>query len=107
MNIAFGQDTNGDSTVTYTTDVHERHGVRTWRRIRVAAHPTHTPMLRRPVTEYHVLVTEHDADGTYRMLRGGTVSTFKAALSVLGEAFREAITDGFAHKTDMERLPVV
>lgn len=107
MKVAFGTGEDGAGLAVYTTDKHERGGVKHWRRIRMARYITRTPMLRREVVEYRILVTEHGDDGYYELKWDGGVSTFRAALDVLGRALGEAIADGFASKTDMERIPVV
>ena len=107
MKVEFSTGEDGAGLAVYTTDKHERGGVKHWRRIRVARYLTRTPMLRREVAEYRILVTEHGDDGFYDLLADGGVSTFRAALDVLGRALGDAIRDGFASKTDMERIPVV
>lgn len=107
MKVQFGTGDDGAGLAVYTTDKHERGGVKHWRRIRVARYVTPTPMLRRELVEYRILITEHGDDGFYDLIADGGVSTFRAALDVLGSALREAIADGFASKTDLERIPVV
>jgi len=107
MKVAFGTGEDGAGLAVYTTDKHERGGVKHWRRIRMARYTTYTPMLRREVHEYRILITEHGDDGFYKLLADGGVSTFRAALDVLGKALTTAIADGFASKADMERIPVI
>lgn len=107
MKVSFSHGANGLGVATYTTEWHERGGVRRYRRIAVERHFTHTPMMRRQVSVYRVVVTEHDADGASRTLRPGhAIHTFTDALAALGAELQSAIRDGFATKSDMERIPV-
>lgn len=107
MKVSFSHGDNGLGVATYATEWHERGGVRFYRRITVERHYTHTPMMRRQMSVYRVIVTEHDADGTTRTLRPGVgIPTFRGALEALGAELQAAITDGLAAKSDMERIPV-
>lgn len=107
MKVSFSNGANGLGVAAYTTDWHERGGVRFYRRITVERHFTHTPMMRREVSVYRVIVTEHAADGTTRVIRPGRgIPTFRGALEALGAELQAAITDGLAAKSDMERIPI-
>lgn len=107
MKVSFRHDDNGPGVATYTTEWHERGGVRFYRRITVERHFTHTPMMRREVSVYRVVVTEHDDKGGSRTLRPGRgLHTFAAALEALGAELQAAIRDGLATKSDMERIPI-
>lgn len=106
MKVAFNHG-NGLGIATYSTDWHERGGVRFYRRITVERHFTRTPMMRREVSVYRVVVTEHDADGGERTIRPGYgIPTFAGALEALGAELQSAIRAGLATKADMERIPV-
>ena len=108
MKVTFSHGDNGLGIATYVTDWHERGGVRVYRSIRVERHYTHTPMMRREVSVYRIVVTEHDEHGAARTIRPGVgITTFKGALDALGDELREAVALGFAAKADMERIPVV
>lgn len=107
MKVSFSHGDNGLGIATYTTDWHERGGVRFYRRIAVERHFTHTPMMRREVSVYRVVVTEHDATGASRTVRPGhAIHTFRGALDALGGELQAAIRAGLAAKSDMERIPV-
>lgn len=106
MKVAFGHGAAGLGIATYATDWHERGGIRVQRRIRVERHFTRTPMMRREVSVYRIIVTEHGSDGTVRTLRPGYgIPSFPGALDVLGDELRAAVTDGLADKKDLERIP--
>jgi hypothetical protein len=107
LKVSFSHGDNGLGVAAYATEWHERGGVRFYRRITVERHFTHTPMMRREVSVYRVIVTEHDADGTTRTLRPGhAIHTFADALAALGAELQSAIRAGLATKSDMERIPV-
>lgn len=107
MKVSFSHGDNGLGVATYATEWHERGGGRFYRRIAVERHFTHTPMMRREVSVYRVVVTEHDDKGGSRTLRSGRgLHTFAAALEALGAELQSAIRDGLATKSDMERIPI-
>lgn len=107
MKVSFSHGDNGLGVATYATEWHERGGVRFYRRITVERHFTHTPMMRREVSVYRVIVSEHDADGTARTIRTGRgIHTFAKALEALAAELQSAIRAGLATKSDMERIPV-
>jgi hypothetical protein len=107
MKVSFHQGPNGVGVATYNTDWHERDGVRFYRSIAVERHFTRTPMMRREVSMYRIVVTEHRADGTARTIRPGYgIHTFADALDALGAELQAAIRDGLAAKSDLERLPI-
>lgn len=107
MKVSFSHGDNGLGVATYATEWHERGGIRFYRRITVERHFTRTPMMRREVSVYRVVVTEHDDKGASRTLRPGyAIHTFAAALNALGAELQAAIRDGLAAKSDMERIPV-
>lgn len=108
MKVTFGHGANGLGVATYVTDWHERGGVRVYRSIRVERHFTRTPMMRREVSVYRIVVTEHNEHGGADVIRPGVgITTFKGALDALGDELREAVALGFASKADMERIPAV
>lgn len=92
-------------TATYTTEWHQRGGEWVCRRIRVERHELRTPLRQGVATEYRIEVTEHTGTGATREMWGGGVSTFKAALDMLSRAFGQCVSDGFATRRDLERLP--
>lgn len=106
MKVTFSHGANGLGIATYTTDWHERGGIRVYRSIRVERHFTHTPMMRREISVYRIVVTEHDEHGGAKTIRPGVgITTFKRALEALGDELKDAIALGFASKADMERIP--
>jgi hypothetical protein len=108
MKVTFSHGTNGLGIATYNTEWHERGGVRLYRSIRVERHFTYTPMMRRQVSVYRIVVTDHDEHGGANVIRPGVgITTFKGALDALGDELREAVALGFASKADMERIPAV
>lgn len=106
MKVTFGHGTNGLGVATYVTDWHERGGVRVYRSIRVERHFTRTPMMRREVSVYRIVVTEHDEHGGANVIRPGVgITTFGGVLEALGGELKDAVALGFASKADMERIP--
>lgn len=107
MKVSFSHGENGRGVATYATEWHEREGVRSYRRITVERHFTRTPMMRREVSVYRIVVTEHDDQGGSRTIRPGhAIHTFAAALDALGGELQAAIRAGLAAEHDMERIPV-
>lgn len=107
MHVQFSSGAGGAGMATYTTDEHERGGIARRRVVTVARQFTYTPLLRREVVEYRITHVEHIASAAPRVLLDGGVSTFAAALDVLGRELDRLIADGFARKADLERVPSV
>lgn len=106
MKVSFHQGGRGVGIATYATDWHERGGIRLYRSIAVERHFTVTPMMRRKVSVYRVVVTEHDEHGGSRVLRpGAAIHTFQGALDALGAELQSVVRAGLATKADLERIP--
>lgn len=70
-------------------------------------HPTHIARLPRKVPQWSVVVTEHSTanPGDPKVLIDQSVADVHAALKLLREAMAQAIRDGYAVKSDLERVP--
>lgn len=105
MRVNFTTGTDGAGIATYTTDWHVRDGVRVFRRVVISRHLTYTPLMRGEVVEYRIRHVEQPEGGAERVLLNNGVSTFAAALDVLGRELSRLVSAGFAHKSDLERVP--
>lgn len=108
MRVSFTQGTDGAGIATYTTDWHVRDGVRLYRRVIVSRHlGGHDRLTLSETVEYRIRHVEHTEGGAERVLLNNGVSTFAAALDVLGRELSRLIAGGFARKSDLERVPAV
>lgn len=105
MRVSFTNGADGSGIATYTTDWHVRDGVRVFRCVVVSRRFTYTPLMGREVVEYRIRHVERTEGGHERVMLDNGVSTFGAALDVLGRELSRLITAGFAHKSDLERVP--
>ena len=108
MRVQFSSGPNASGMATYTSDWHERGGRRRRRVVTVHRKITYTPLLRREVVEYRIThVEETQGADAPRVLLDGGVSTFRASLDILGRELEQLITDGYARRSDLERVPSV
>lgn len=107
MRVSFTHGADGTGIATYTTDWHVRDGVRLYRRVVVSRHFAYDRLTQGEAIEYRIRHVEHNEAGAERVLLSGAVSTFAAALDVLGRELSRLITAGFARKADLERVPTV
>lgn len=97
---------DGAGIATYTTDWHTRQGVRVYREVTIARRFTYSRLLRREAVEYTIRHVEYGEDGREAVkLNSSGVSTFSAALDVLGRELSRLVAAGFARGSDLERLP--
>lgn len=105
MRVAFTSPHSGESAAIYTTDWHERGGVPVCRRLSVTRRIVYSALLGRHAVEYAITHIEYRRDRTQRVILDSGVSTFRAAIDALSRELSRLIDEGFAHETDLERLP--
>ena len=99
-------------TIAYASGWTTRSGGRQYRRI-VSLTPEiqNSALLQRPIRVWVLVVTDHSAidhhlySQDHNVVHEAVLHTRPSALVALGEAMAAAVTDGYAVKADLERVP--
>jgi hypothetical protein len=99
-------DHRGNATLYFCPWRHHSGAVQVRRILSIARNTRPTPLRQGRVTTYTVVAVEHYSNGERsRVLADNDYAAYAPALEALASAMRQAIADGYAVRSDLERIP--